>query len=174
MVDRIFDAHDTSASAEDVRVLVALLQCKEVKVNSVARFIIVFNSHSTVKAFIKVWSLSDAQEELLMYAAHKYKGADAAEANWKAWRTQNRVRVMEEPSASTREGAWQPDNPAQATKTRRLEASVRHHAVGDVGKTPPTLSIVSTPKVRTLQETQARERRIVAGLCVQPFIVLDP
>ena len=68
MVDHIFDSHDTCATSSEVQALLDVLRDPKVKISSVARFTTALNSHTTVKAFVEEWNLSDAQLDLLVFA----------------------------------------------------------------------------------------------------------
>ena len=99
-MDCIFHAHDTRATPKDVSSLLALLLSKEVKINSVGRFTVVFNSQSTIRDFCSEWRLTSEHEELLCYAAHKHVGADQSAISWKAWRCLNAPK--DAPTETTR------------------------------------------------------------------------
>ncbi len=67
-MDNVFTAHGTRATEEETNALLALLLSDKVKITSLARFTIAFNTPLTVKAFVTDWNLSEAQTELLTHA----------------------------------------------------------------------------------------------------------
>ena len=176
MVDTLFVNHNTEATEDEIASLVALLKRDDVKLNSVARFTIALDSHTTVRAFVAEHGLSDVQEKLLVFAAAKAFGSDDSCVAWKVWNLENNPRVREEdhPTGSIRVGAWQPESCSQSSKARKLETAIRKQAVQDPGKALPELAVVAVTKPYTLAEQHARDRATVARLCVQLFHRVGP
>ena len=98
-MDHFIRQNNVACPEDEVTKLIDVLVGPKVKIITMGRFTIVFDSPPTVNTFVEKWSLSENQAELLRECVFRMQGADDADVSWKVWRSQvreNRVcRVVE-------------------------------------------------------------------------------